>query len=104
MKLNELVKPAVAMVLGVGVLNAGEVKQQFEPQKKWNYFGELKAADKNLTVVSKGEAVVANINAAGKVEKADFLFSLSVLEHVRTDQISELVKGLSEEAGHRIVA
>ena len=61
------------MVLGVGVLNAAEVKQQFEPQKKWNYFGELKAADKNLSVVGKGEAMVSNINPAGKLEKADFL-------------------------------
>lgn len=76
MKLNQFIRPLLAVILAMlemGSLHANELKQQFEQQKKWNHFGEIKHSDRNLIVVRKGDDLVANISVNGKLEKADFL-------------------------------
>jgi len=73
MKLKQLIKPVLAVILGIGTLEAKELKQQFEPQGKWAHFGEVKYSDENLTVVGKGDDLVSNMSLSGKPERAGFL-------------------------------
>ncbi len=93
MKLNPLVIPATIMCFIVGPLAANELQQQFEPQKKWNYFGELKHEGRNLNVVSKGDNMVANISASGKLEKTDFLRTKEKFQDVHMKLEFMLPKG-----------
>ena len=77
----------------VGPLAANELQQQFEPQKKWNYFGELKHEGRNLNVMSKGDNMVANISASGKLEKTDFLRTKEKFQDVHMKLEFMLPKG-----------
>ncbi len=54
-------------------LEAGELGQQFNEVARWNYYGEVKQAGKELVVVSAGDKVLANIPAEGKRRKAKFI-------------------------------
>lgn len=93
MKLNQFINPVLAVILGCGALDAKELKQQFEPQVKWGYFGEVKHSAKNLTMVSKGEELVSNISASGKSEKADFLRTKEKFQDVQMNLEFMVPKG-----------
>jgi hypothetical protein len=59
--------------LASGTLLADELNQQFNKEAKWTYFGELKSAGKELAVVSKGEAMIANFPIKGNRKRVPFL-------------------------------
>lgn len=74
MKISQLTSIFVSFsCLASGTLLAGELKEQFTKEAKWNYFGELKAAGKELAVVSKGDAMIANLPVKGNRKKIPFL-------------------------------
>ena len=77
MKLSSLTESlwigVLAIFFGSGVLIAGDLEQQFEPQEQWSYFGEVKSSGKRLLVEGGGDKLVANISEDGEVKKADFL-------------------------------
>ncbi|MFT5906598.1 MAG: hypothetical protein ACI9E1_002209, partial [Cryomorphaceae bacterium] len=59
--------------LASGTLQADELNQQFNKEAKWNYYGEVKQAGKNLTAVSKGDALLSNILLKGNRKRIPFL-------------------------------
>ncbi|MBK1831903.1 DUF1080 domain-containing protein [Verrucomicrobiaceae bacterium R5-34] len=75
MKLNPFIRPLLTVTLGLGAIDASELKEQFEAQRSWNYFGNVQAADRNLAVAKKGDDVLVNIDSKGKLQKANFLVS-----------------------------
>ncbi|MFK7909180.1 MAG: family 16 glycoside hydrolase [Akkermansiaceae bacterium] len=82
MKKQFTIKLSMILLMPAGSLKASELKQQFEPQKKWNYFGEVKHSGRDLNVVSQGDDIVSNISPAGKLEKADFLRTVEKFQDV----------------------
>lgn len=75
MKLNHLIHPVTATVLGLVTVNAAELEEQFAPDTKWNSFGKLEADKEGLVVRSQGDDLLANIAPNGKFDKAGFLRS-----------------------------
>ena len=75
MQIRTLVLLQLATLLSVMCTNAAELKSQFEAQKHWNSFGEIKSEGSELTVVKKGDSLISNISSNGKQQRAKFLVS-----------------------------
>jgi len=59
--------------LASGAIQAGELNQQFNKEAKWNYYGEVKQAGKELAIVRPGDALLSNILPKGKRKRIPFL-------------------------------
>ena len=82
----------------VSSTNAAELKSQFEAEKHWNSFGEIKSAGSKLSVVKQGDSLISNISSNGKQQRAKFLVSKSKHSDVQMKMEFMIPKGSNSGA------